>query len=40
MAAAVKAGPSTGDPVVIADLVEVLDIYDPDGNEVSYVQEL
>jgi len=34
------AGIPTGAPVVIADMVTVLDIADPDGNEVSYVEEV
>ena len=34
------AGIQTSEPVVIADTVTVIDIADPDGNEVSYVQEL
>ena len=34
------AGIRTSVPVVIADMVTVIDIADPDGNEVSYVQEL
>jgi hypothetical protein len=29
----------TGEPVVIAGMVTVIDIADPDGNEVSYVEE-
>jgi predicted enzyme related to lactoylglutathione lyase len=33
------AGIATGEPVVIADLVAVVDIADPEGNEVSYVQD-
>jgi hypothetical protein len=33
------AGIATGEPVVIADMVTVLDIADPDGNEVSYVED-
>ncbi|MGH3674900.1 MAG: VOC family protein [Mycobacterium sp.] len=34
------AGIATGEPVVIADMVVVVDVADPDGNEVSFVQEL
>jgi catechol 2,3-dioxygenase-like lactoylglutathione lyase family enzyme len=34
------AGIATSAPVVIADMVVVVDIPDPDGNEVSFVQEL
>ncbi|MFV9636769.1 VOC family protein [Mycobacterium neumannii] len=30
----------TGEVVVIADLVKVVDVVDPDGNEVSFVQDL
>ncbi|MGV0850328.1 VOC family protein [Mycolicibacterium phlei] len=33
-------GVTIGEVVVIADLVKVLDVLDPDGNEVSFVQEL
>lgn len=33
-------GVQTPEPVVIADLVAVVDVTDPDGNEVSYVQDL
>jgi len=33
-------GVITGEPVVIADMVRVIDVADPDGNEVSYVEEL
>ena len=33
-------GIETGELVVIADLVEVVDVADPDGNEVSFVQDL
>lgn len=33
-------GIATGEVVVIADLVKVLDVADPDGNEVSFVQDL
>jgi len=28
------------EPVVIADLVKVVDVADPDGNEVSFVQDI
>ena len=31
------AGIATGEPVVIADMVKVVDVADPDGNEVSFV---
>ena len=34
------AGIATGESVVIADMVKVVDIADPDGNEVSFVQGL
>ncbi|WP_336513521.1 VOC family protein [Mycolicibacterium fortuitum] len=33
-------GVRTGDPQVIADMVAVIDVSDPDGNEVSFVAEL
>jgi catechol 2,3-dioxygenase-like lactoylglutathione lyase family enzyme len=33
-------GIATGEPVVIAGMVVVVDVADPDGNEVSFVQEL
>ncbi|WP_253867599.1 VOC family protein [Mycobacterium sp. GA-1285] len=33
-------GIETGEVVVIADLVRVVDVLDPDGNEVSFVQDL
>ena len=33
-------GIATGELVVIADRVEVVDVADPDGNEVSFVQDL
>ncbi len=33
-------GIATGELVVIADLVKVVDVADPDGNEVSFVQDL
>jgi catechol 2,3-dioxygenase-like lactoylglutathione lyase family enzyme len=34
------AGIATGEPIVIADMVTVVDIADPDGNEVSYVEDI
>jgi predicted enzyme related to lactoylglutathione lyase len=34
------AGIATAEPVVIADMVTVVDIADPDGNEVSYVEDI
>jgi catechol 2,3-dioxygenase-like lactoylglutathione lyase family enzyme len=34
------AGIATGEPVVIADMVNVLDVADPDGNEVSFVEDI
>jgi hypothetical protein len=34
------AGIATGESVVIADMVKVVDIADPDGNEVSFVEEM
>ena len=33
-------GIATGELVVIADMVKVVDVADPDGNEVSFVQDL
>ncbi|CRZ14219.1 VOC family protein [Mycolicibacterium neworleansense] len=33
-------GVPTGKPQVIADMVAVIDVTDPDGNEVSFVAEL
>ena len=32
-------GIETGELVVIADMVKVVDVADPDGNEVSFVQD-
>jgi len=34
------AGIATGEPVVIADMVAVVDIADADGNEVSFVEDI
>jgi catechol 2,3-dioxygenase-like lactoylglutathione lyase family enzyme len=34
------AGIATGEPVVIADMVTVVDVADPDGNEVSFVADI
>ena len=34
------AGITVSQPVVIADLVKVVDVADPDGNEVSFVQDI
>lgn len=34
------AGIVTGEPVVIADMVKVVDVADPDGNEVSFVEDI
>jgi hypothetical protein len=34
------AGITPGELVVIADMVKVVDVADPDGNEVSFVQDL
>jgi predicted enzyme related to lactoylglutathione lyase len=34
------AGIATGESVVIADMVKVVDIADPDGNEVSFVEDI
>ncbi|WP_454790343.1 VOC family protein [Mycolicibacterium lutetiense] len=33
-------GVTVGEPQVIADMVAVIDVADPDGNEVSFVAEL
>jgi catechol 2,3-dioxygenase-like lactoylglutathione lyase family enzyme len=33
-------GIPTGQPIVIGDMVRVIDIADPDGNEVSFVEEI
>ncbi|MGV9802706.1 VOC family protein [Mycobacterium sp. NPDC003449] len=33
-------GVEVGEPLVIADMVAILDVADPDGNEVSFVAEL
>jgi hypothetical protein len=33
-------GIATGELVVIADMVKVVDVADPDGNEVSFVQDI
>jgi Glyoxalase-like domain len=33
-------GVATGEPIVIADMVVIVDVADPDGNEVSFVQDL
>jgi hypothetical protein len=33
-------GITTGELVVIADMVKVVDVADPDGNEVSFVEDL
>lgn len=35
-----EAGIAAGEPVVIADMVRVVDVSDPDGNEVSFVAEI
>jgi hypothetical protein len=44
LAAVIKAlndaGVATGQPVVIADMVTVVDVADPDGNEVSFVEDI
>jgi hypothetical protein len=34
------AGIATGEPVVIADMVTIVDIADLDGNEVSFVADI
>ena len=34
------AGIATGEPVVIADMVKIVDIADVDGNEVSFVADI
>jgi catechol 2,3-dioxygenase-like lactoylglutathione lyase family enzyme len=33
-------GIATGELVVIADMVKVVDVADPDGNEISFVEDL
>jgi hypothetical protein len=33
-------GIATSEPIMIADMVRVLDITDPDGNEVSFVEDI
>jgi hypothetical protein len=33
-------GIAAGEPTVIADMVRVIDVADPDGNEVSFVEEI
>jgi hypothetical protein len=33
-------GIAPGEPVVIADMVKVVDVADPDGNEVSFVEDI
>lgn len=40
MTALVDYDVEVGEPQVIADMVAILDVADPDGNEVSFVQEL
>ncbi|SEH77651.1 hypothetical protein SAMN04489835_4000 [Mycolicibacterium rutilum] len=40
IAALAALGIGAGEVVVIADLVKVVDVADPDNNEVSFVQEL
>jgi catechol 2,3-dioxygenase-like lactoylglutathione lyase family enzyme len=35
-----EAGISTREPVVVADMVKVVDFADPDGNELSFVEAL
>jgi catechol 2,3-dioxygenase-like lactoylglutathione lyase family enzyme len=34
------AGIATGEPVIIADMIKVVDVADPDGNEVSFVEDI
>ena len=34
------AGIATGEPVIIADMVKIVDVADPDGNEVSFVEDI
>ena len=34
------AGIATGEPVIIADMVKIVDVADPDGNEVSFVEDV
>jgi hypothetical protein len=33
-------GIATGEVVVVADMVKIVDVADPDGNEVSFVEDL
>ena len=33
------AGIATGEPVIIAGVVKIVDVADPDGNEVSFVED-
>ncbi len=40
IAALNDAGITTGEVIVIADMVRIVDIADPDGNEVSFVEAL
>jgi hypothetical protein len=35
-----ESGIAAGEPTVIADMVKVVDVSDPDGNEVSFVEEV
>ena len=35
-----EAGIATGEPVVVADMVKIVDIADADGNEVSFVADI
>lgn len=39
-AALAAAGVAVGEPVMIADLVRVLDVLDSEGNEVSWVEDI
>jgi len=34
------AGIATGEPVIIAGVVKIVDVADPDGNEVSFVEDV
>ncbi|MGV0746290.1 VOC family protein [Mycolicibacterium sp. XJ870] len=40
MTALVDYGVEVGEPMVVANMVAILDVTDPDGNEVSFVQDL
>ncbi|KUH81131.1 MULTISPECIES: VOC family protein [unclassified Mycobacterium] len=33
-------GISTGEPLIVGEMVKIVDVRDPDGNEVSFVEDL